>query len=246
MSSSQRSKFKRKLKYKVHHEGRAYIISLLFLFLLLNWMSWHFIEIDWVSMIVSAITIILFLITINFYRSPKRINAHSEDSRIIVAPADGKLVTVEEVYEAEILKAPALKVSIFMSITNVHVNWPAVNGEVLHVSHTEGNFLRAFLPKSSTENERSAVVIRTLDGHKVLERQIAGAIARRIVTYFKEGDMVTVNHHLGFIKFGSRIDLYLPLNTKILLPIGSKVTGNTTILGELPVSSSPIDHTESL
>ena len=123
--------------------------------------------------------------------------------------------------------------SIFMSIYDVHANWFACNGVVRHVSHTDGNFYKAFLPKSSTENERSAVVIETPQGHRVLERQIAGAVARRIVTYPQVGEEGTINDFVGFIKFGSRVDVFLPLGTTINVEVGQTVTGNQTIIGKL-------------
>lgn len=176
----------------------------------------------------------LFILLVNFFRNPNRHNSLADEEGAITSPCDGKLVVVEEVFESEILRKQCLKVSIFMSILDVHANWVAVKGKVTHVSHQEGNFLMAFLPKSSTENERSAVVLETPEGYTILERQIAGAVARRISTYLKEGQEVTGNSHLGFIKFGSRIDLYLPLGTTINIPLGAKVKGNSTLLGYLP------------
>ena len=210
---------------KVHHEGRGILISFFLIFLVIDVLAFlasPYIAIP-IFLLVSTLT--LMGLAFNFFRSPNRHN---------VAPADGKLVTIEEVYEGEILQTQCLKVSIFMSIYDVHANWFACNGVVRHVSHTEGNFHKAFLPKSSTENERSAVVIETPQGHRVLERQIAGAGARRLVTYPQVGEEGTINDFVGFIKFGSRIDLYLPLATEIFIAPETKVKGNTTVIGKLP------------
>lgn len=219
---------------KVHHEGRGILISFFLIFLVIDVLAFltsPYIAIP-IFLLVSTLT--LMGLAFNFFRSPNRHNEGEGQEDIIVAPADGKLVTIEEVYEGEILQAQCLKVSIFMSIYDVHANWFACNGVVRHVSHTEGNFYKAFLPKSSTENERSAVVIETPQGHRVLERQIAGAVARRIVTYPQVGEEGTINDFVGFIKFGSRIDLYLPLGTEIFIAPETKVKGNTTAIGKLP------------
>lgn len=219
---------------KLHREGLGILVSLAILFTLANFVAFSFSPHWVISWIVLLMTIVLMGLALNFFRRPRRHNPLADSPGIIVAPADGKLVVVEEVFESEFLQKQCLKVSIFMSIYDVHANWFAVAGQVRQVTHSDGNFLKAFLPKSSTENERSAVLIETTEGHLVLERQIAGAVARRIITYAEVGDTVGVNNFLGFIKFGSRIDLYLPLGSQISVPIGSKVTGNTTVLGHLP------------
>lgn len=135
--------------------------------------------------------------------------------------------------ENEILHKQCLQISIFMSIFNVHANWFPVNGTVKHVSHQNGRFMAAYLPKSSTENERSAVVITTKQGVDILARQIAGAMARRIVTYAKVGDPCHVDEQMGFIKFGSRVDVYLPVGTEVLVEMDQKVTGNQTPIARL-------------
>lgn len=218
---------------KVHHEGVGIIISFLLIFLVIDITAYFYAPI-FVFIPVLTATLVLMGLALNFFRLPSRHNEKENEKGLLVAPADGKLVVVEEVFENQLLHEHCLKVSIFMSIVDVHANWFACNGTVSHVEHTSGNFLKAFLPKSSTENERSAVIIETPEGHRILERQIAGAVARRIVTYPEVKDEVTVNDFLGFIKFGSRIDLYLPLGTEIFPEIGSKVKGNTTILGKLP------------
>lgn len=219
---------------KVHHEGVGILISFFLVFVVASVTAFFYAHwmIFWIVLLSS---VVLMGLALNFFRSPHRSNALVNEPGVIVAPADGKLVVVEETYESEFFHERRLKVSIFMSIFDVHANWFCCNGLVKHVSHTEGNFLKAFLPKSSVENERSAVIIETPEGYKVLERQIAGAVARRIVTYPEVGDVATINDFIGFIKFGSRIDLYLPIGTEICLTPGIKVKGNTTILGKLPV-----------
>ncbi len=219
---------------KIHKEGKEILICIILLFILIN-TSTYFFSSPYIFTPILIGSIILFLLALNFFREPHRHNENHIKDGVLVAPADGKIVVIEEVFETEFLQKQCLKVSIFMSIFDVHINWPTCNGIVKEVKHIMGNFHQAFLPKSSTENERSAIVIETPQGHLVLERQIAGAIARRIVTYPQIGDSITINDFLGFIKFGSRIDLYLPLGTKIYQNIGDKVVGNTTVIGQLPL-----------
>ena len=155
------------------------------------------------------------------------------DEHYVVAPADGKIVVIEPVEEHEFLKEKRLQVSIFMSPFDVHANWYPIAGKVIHVAHHDGRKMAAYLPKSSTENERSTVVIETQHKQLVLMRQIAGALARRIVTYAKVGDNCKINQQFGFIKFGSRVDLYLPLDSEILVDLNEEVVGNETIIAKL-------------
>ena len=145
-----------------------------------------------------------------------------ETEKIVVAPADGRIVVIEEVDEHEYFHDRRLMISIFMDITNVHANWYPVDGVIRHVDHHNGRFMKAWLPKASTENERSMVVIDTPEGHTVMARQIAGAVARRIVTYAEKGEDCYIDEHMGFIKFGSRVDVYLPLGTEVCVKIGAK------------------------
>lgn len=154
--------------------------------------------------------------------------------KTVVAPADGRIVVIEEVDEHEYFHDRRLMISIFMDITNVHANWYPVDGVVKHVDHHNGRFMKAWLPKASTENERSMVVIETPEGHTVMARQIAGAVARRIVTYAVPGEDCYIDEHMGFIKFGSRVDVYLPLGTKVCVSMGQKTTGNETVIARLP------------
>ncbi len=151
----------------------------------------------------------------------------------IVAPADGHVVVIEEVDEDEYFHDKRIMVSIFMSLTNVHANWVPCDGRIIKVGHQDGNFMKAYLPKASTENERSMVVIKTPHGQEVMVRQVAGAMARRIVTYVEEGMDCYIDDHLGFIKFGSRVDVYLPLGTDIQVKMGQATTGDETIIAQL-------------
>ena len=150
-----------------------------------------------------------------------------------MAPADGKIVVIEEVDENEYFHDKRLMISIFMSVVNVHANWYPVDGVVKKVGHQNGKFMKAWLPKASTDNERSMVVIETPEGVEVMARQIAGAMARRIVTYATEGEECFIDEHMGFIKFGSRVDVYLPVGTKVLVEMGQRTTGNQTIIAQL-------------
>lgn len=181
---------------------------------------------------VASVSTVLFLLVLNFFRSPFRRFPYDSEG-LVIASADGTIVAIEEVMENEILHEKRLQISIFMSVFNVHANWFPVNGTVKHVSHNNGRFMAAYLPKSSTENERSAVVITTKNGVDVLARQIAGAMARRIVTYAKVGEKCHVDEQMGFIKFGSRVDIYLPIGTEVLIEMDQKVTGNQTPIARL-------------
>lgn len=226
-------KFKRirKLKdYRIHREGTGILVTALFLLLLVNAPLWYFLG-DWVILnsIVSVFSLILFLLMVNFFRSPKRIFPGDVEN-VVVAPADGKVVVIEKVYEPDHFKDERIQVSIFMSPMNVHANWYPVDGVITRVEHQKGKFHKAWLPKASTENERSLVVITMEDGTEVLVRQIAGAMARRIVTYASVGEECFIDQHMGFIKFGSRVDLYLPLDAKICVELGQKTVGNETIV----------------
>ena len=175
---------------------------------------------------------LLSSLVVNFFRSPRRTFV-GNPANAVVASADGKVVALEEVYEPEYLKRKCIQLSVFMSPTNVHANWFPVNGTVVYAVHHPGRCMAAYLPKSSTENERSTVVIETEGGQQVLMRQVAGAMARRIVTYAEPGDEASIEDHMGFIKLGSRVDLYLPLSTEIFVKIGDITRGGVTQVGLL-------------
>ncbi len=152
---------------------------------------------------------------------------------LVVSSVDGRVVALEKVYESEVLHRDVIQLSVFMSVVNVHANWFPVNGVVKLVRHHSGRFLSAYLPKASLENERSTILIRASNGSDVLVRQIAGAVARRIVTYAEVGEEASIEDHLGFIKFGSRVDIFLPLDTEILVKIGDKTVGGITEVARL-------------
>ncbi len=221
-------------KARLHREGTTTLYLSLVVLLLVNGLLYY--QLKDVTLIpfylVLAVTIILYLTIVNFFRCPIRI-FNGETSNTVVASADGKVVVVEEVEENEYFRDRRLMVSIFMSVTNVHANWFPVEGIVKKVEHHDGNFHKAWLPKASTENERSTIVIQTPSGQEVLVRQVAGAVARRIVTYAHVDEECFIDEHLGFIKFGSRVDVYLPTDSEVLVSIGQKTIGNQTVIARL-------------
>lgn len=220
------------MNYKIHREGQNIIFVLLFILLVVNLLAYLTIDYKSVPLAFMLISTILFLLVVNFFRSPRR-HFKGDLSDAVVSSVDGTVVALEEVYEDEYLHCNMIQLSVFMSVFNVHANWIPAEGIVKYVKHHNGRFLAAYLPKSSTENERSAVVIETLTGHEILVRQIAGAIARRIVTYVEPGERVSVEQHMGFIKFGSRVDLYLPLDSEIMVKLGDKTMGGVTQVARL-------------
>jgi phosphatidylserine decarboxylase len=214
---------------RIHKEG--FIILLISLLILTGFnlvLYWIF-KNPYIQAVLSIASIILFFLVVWFFRNPLR--AVTPDESVILCPADGKIVVIEETTEAEYFKDKRLQVSIFMSPLNVHVNRYPVSGTVSYFKYHEGKYLVAWHPKSSTLNERSTVVIKDSNGREILVRQIAGAVARRIVPYSVEGEQVVQGDELGFIKFGSRVDLFLPPGTKLDIQIGDIVTGNQTVIG---------------
>lgn len=221
------------MRVKIHREGTNILIVLLAALLLINVPAWLFLkDYPWLVALLSLASVIFYLLVVNFFRCPRR-HFPGDQTNAVVASADGKVVALEETYESEYLHCRCIQLSVFMSPTNVHANWFPVNGEVIYARHHSGRFMAAYLPKSSTENERSTVVIRTPEGQLVLMRQVAGAMARRIVTYAQPGDEASVEDHMGFIKFGSRVDLYLPLSTTVDVSIGDTTIGGVTQVGTL-------------
>lgn len=219
-------------KIRIHHEGTKILVVTLLLLLLINAAFYYGFECKTPFYIIAVISIIFYSLIVNFFRCPIRVFGNDTE-RIVVAPADGKIVVIEEVDEHEYFHDRRLMVSIFMSVLNVHANWYPVDGVVKKVAHHNGKFLKAWLPKASTENERSTVVIETPEGVEVMARQIAGAMARRIVTYAEVGEECFIDEHMGFIKFGSRVDVYLPLGTEVCVSMGQLTTGNQTVLAKL-------------
>jgi phosphatidylserine decarboxylase len=227
---------KRKLRrikvHKVHKEGTGLLLTLFTVLFLINLVLYHTIGKGVVFYTVFTLSAVLFLLVLNFFRSPFRRFPYDSEG-LVIAPADGTIVAIEEVTENEVLHCKCLLISVFMSVFDVHANWFPVNGVVKHVSHNKGRFMAAYLPKSSTENERSAVVITTKCGRDILARQIAGAVARRIVTYAKPGEPCHVDDQMGFIKFGSRVDIYIPPDSEVLVEMDQRVTGNQTPVARL-------------
>ena len=217
---------------KVHKEGTGLLLTLFTILFIVNITLYHTVGKGMLFYSVAFVSTVLFLLVLNFFRSPFRRFPYDSEG-LVIAPADGTIVAIEEVMENEILHKKCLQISIFMSIFNVHANWFPVNGTVKHVSHQNGRFMAAYLPKSSTENERSAVVITTRNGVDGLARQMAGSRARRIVTYANPGEKCHVDEQMGFIKFGSRVDVYLPVGTEVLIEMDQKVTGNQTPIARL-------------
>jgi len=221
---------------KIHREGLNILAILLAILLVINFPAWLFIRPVAIPIAFSVISAVVYLLVLNFFRSPRR-NFPGNRENVVVASADGKVVALEETYESEYLHCRCIQLSVFMSVLNVHANWFPVDGEVLYVKHHSGRFLSAYLPKSSTENERSTVAIRALNGQTILMRQVAGALARRIVTYARPGETADISDHMGFIKFGSRVDLYLPLDAEILVKLGDITTGGVTEVARLKPKS---------
>jgi phosphatidylserine decarboxylase len=194
-------------------------------------MAYFFPESAYAREIVIVITSLFYLIILQFFRVPKRVTPINP--KHVIAPADGKVVVIEETVESEYFKGPRRQVSIFMSPINVHVNFNPISGIVSYFKYHPGKYLVAWHPKSSTENERTTVVVKNEAGTEVLFRQIAGALAKRICWYVKEGDSVTQGNEFGFIKFGSRIDIYLPLDAEICVNLNDKPVGGETVIAVL-------------
>ncbi|MBL7916894.1 MAG: phosphatidylserine decarboxylase family protein [Bacteroidia bacterium] len=217
---------------KFHKEGWPSLFIVLVFSAIITFIAHYFfpefVIAHWFAYLLSGFLIITIL---QFFRDPKREFTLGEN--LIIAPADGKVVVIEETEEGEYFKEKRLQVSIFMSPINVHINRYPIAGKVAFFKYHPGKFLAAWEPKSSTDNERTTVVVEHKNGKKILFRQIAGALARRIVWYCKEGDVATQCQQMGFIKFGSRVDLFLPLGTPLKVKIGDVVKGSQTVIGEI-------------
>jgi len=211
-----------------HKEGSKIILFASVLFVAILLLAGELIEITWLRMAIQLIGLFFYVMILQFFRNPNRTIAPNENT--IVAPVDGKVVVIEEVFEDEYFKDKRLMVSIFMSPINVHVTRYAVSGKVKYSKYHPGKYLVAWHPKASTENERTSVVIENSVFGEILYRQIAGALAKRIVNYAQEGDVAVQGADAGFIKFGSRVDLYLPLGTKVNVKLQDKAIGNKTII----------------
>lgn len=215
----------------IHKEGSATIFITLAVLFTLNFSIQHFLpQPEWIGQAVLFVSTIFLVIILQFFRNPERHTQLNEAH--IIAPADGKVVVIEEVEEPEFFKGKRLQVSIFMSPFNVHVNRNPAAGVVKYFKYHPGKYLVAWHPKSSTENERTTTVIENKNGKQVLFRQIAGALAKRICWYVKEGQQVQQGAEMGFIKFGSRVDLFLPPDAKVLVNLNQKVTGGETVIAQ--------------
>ncbi|MCB9223012.1 MAG: phosphatidylserine decarboxylase family protein [Crocinitomicaceae bacterium] len=201
--------------------GAIYTLNHVFLLHLLPWLYW----------ILTLGCVVMLYLVVQFFRVPYREVNGGDD--LVVCPADGKVVVIEEVEEPEYFKDKRIQISIFMSPMNVHCQWYPISGETTYYKYHEGKYLVAWHPKSSTENERSTIVVKHQTGQEILFRQIAGAVARRIRCYAKEGEKVQQGNECGFIKFGSRVDVFLPLGSEVFVKIDEKVTGKRSILGKI-------------
>ena len=231
-------KIKRLKKIRIHREGTSELFYSAIAILIICTGLWYLLYAispmtsHIVMPFVCAVLVAAWLMTLNFYRCPIRyFNGDTEN--LVVAPADGKIVVIEETEEHEYFHDKRLMISIFMSLFNVHANWFPVDGRVKFVRHQNGNFHKAWLPKASEENEHADIMLETDNGKEILCRQIAGAVARRIVTYAKDDEDCYIDEHLGFIKFGSRVDVYLPLGTEVCVTMGQSTTGDQTVIARL-------------
>ena len=222
-------------RVRLHHEGTPTLLYGFVALFALN-VAAYFLFCGlalWPFYVLLGISLVVYAIIVTFFRCPIRIFQGETTENVVVAPADGRVVVAEEGDEEEYFHERRFMISIFMSPLNVHANWFPCDGFVRKVEHHNGNFHKAWLPKASVENERSAVIIDTPSGHSVLVRQIAGAMARRIVTYARENEECYIDEHLGFIKFGSRVDVYLPLGSEVCVEVGQKTIGNRTVIAKM-------------
>ena len=225
-------RIKKLKKIRIHREGTDELLYTLFAIIAIGVILWRSFDTPIPSAVFIAIFGVAWMLMLNVYRCPIRY-FNGDTEKTVVAPADGKIVVIEEAEETEYFHDKRLMISIFMSPLNVHANWFPVDGRVKFVHHQDGNYHKAWLPKASEENEHADIMIETPDGQEVLVRQIAGAMARRIVTYAKDEEDCYIDEHLGFIKLGSRVDVYLPLGSKPCVKMGQATTGDQTIIARL-------------
>ncbi len=216
----------------IHKEGYKSILITAIIFAVINLLSFYFISysLPWLSWLIFVVTLGLLLFIISFFRVPNR--QLTKGDNLVVCPADGKVVVIEEVFDEEYFKDKRLQISVFMSPANVHQNRNPISGEVVYNQYHKGKYLVAWHPKSSTENERHSIVIRSTKG-EILVKQIAGALAKRIINYLTVGQKVEQSAEYGFIKFGSRVDLLLPVGTKVNVQLNEVVKGGVTVLATL-------------
>jgi phosphatidylserine decarboxylase len=216
---------------RVHKAGIGTINYATAVFAGLILISWFLIDDQLIKLGVLSVAAVAFFLIIQFFRYPQRDITPNESA--ILSPADGKICVIKETIENEYLKTKCLQVSIFMSPTNVHINWIPIPGTITYMKHKDGEFYAAFKDKSAEENERTTTAVKISDGREIVMSQVAGAMARRIINYVKVGDRVDQTTELGFIRFGSRVDLYLPLDTQLQVKINDKVKGSQTIIGKI-------------
>jgi len=225
-------RIKKLKKIRIHREGTEELLYTLFAIIAVGIVLWRAFDTPLPFIVFIAIFGVAWMLMLNFYRCPIRY-FNGDTEKVVVAPADGKIVVVEETDEHQYFHDRRLMISIFMSPLNVHANWFPVDGKVKFVKHFNGNYHKAWLPKASEENEHADIMIETPDGQEVLVRQIAGAMARRIVTYAKDDEDCYIDEHLGFIKLGSRVDVFLPLGSKPCVTLNQPTTGDQTILAQM-------------
>lgn len=216
---------------KFHKAGKRTISYFTAIFAVLILLLYLFVSDNTIRLVIGGSYAVIYFLVIQFFRYPQRTITLNEN--LIISPADGKICEIKETVETEYLKTKCLQVSIFMSPTNVHINWIPVPGKVTYMKHKDGEFYAAFKDKSAEENERTVTSVKLKDGREIVMKQIAGAMARRIINYVTVGDIVDQKTELGFIRFGSRVDLYLPLGTKLNVKLKDKVKGSQTIIGEI-------------
>jgi len=219
-------------RLRIHKEGKLALIRIGIGLVLINGILLILFPNTVFTLILAVLSFLLFAVSLNFYKHPYR-TYKGDLHGLINAPTDGRIVAIEKVFEKEFFHDERIQISIFMSLFNAHSNWIPATGKITHFSHIEGNFHVAYLPKSSHENEHTNILIETPNHGVILTKQIAGAVARRIITYVKEGDEVHIGAPLGFIKLGSRIDIFLPLDSEILVEFGEEVHANITFLARL-------------
>lgn len=227
------NRIKKIKKIRIHREGTDTLLYGLMGIIAVAIVLWQSFDNKIPFWLFVAVFGTVYAIVLNFYRCPIRYYGSEDTEKIVVAPADGKIVVIEEVEENTYFHDRRLMISIFMSLFNVHANWFPVDGKVKFVKHFDGNYHKAWLPKASEENEHADIMITTPDGVDVLCRQIAGAVARRIVTYAKDGEDCYIDEHLGFIKLGSRVDVFLPIGTDVCVKMGQATTGDLTVIAKL-------------
>lgn len=225
-------KLKKIKKIRLHHEGKNTLILGAVALVTFNALLFYAFPTCPPVYVLAVVSIAVYMVLVNFFQCPIRV-FEADTEHVVVAPADGHIVVVEETEETEYFHDRRKMVSIFMSLFNVHANWVPVDGTIKMVKHHDGNFHKAWLPKASEENEHADVLITTPEGTDVLCRQIAGAMARRIVTYAKEGEECYIDEHLGFIKLGSRVDVYLPVGSEVCVKMGQATTGDLTVIAKL-------------